>query len=132
MILGPLISAGKIDLANVAPGPDMGSAIVGWCRPMKLGVQRIRAGAGGDAETFTRFVETSGVLLASKPQKLLIKDSGEGTRNWKWWTLYTLTDPKAQNGDVLEIDGRQFKILEVNDRLQFGYMRYVCVEDFKP
>ena len=129
MITAPLPCAKNRPLTELAPGPDLRQAVVGWCRPMTLEITRLVAGAGGDAEKIVRQVPADAFLRPGKPQELKIKL--EGTRQWKFWTMYTLQDTGIQVGDVARISGRPFKAMGSWDYSQFGYFKLAMVEDFR-
>ena len=131
MIFAPIISAGKRPLTDLAPGPNMQTAVSGWCRPMTLAVTTVRAGKGGDAEKFSRQIQTDGFMVPGKPQELKIKEEGDGTRQWKFWTIYCLQDPQIKLGDVVAIAGRSFKAMGAWDFSQFGFWKFACTEDFR-
>lgn len=136
----PVISAGKQPLRRTMPGPDMRQTIQGWSNPITLQVTTVRAAPNsgsaddaqpGDAQLTIRTVQTCGFIVATEPKELDIKTDGIGTRQWKFWLLYLLTDPKADVGDKISFDGKVYKILRSWDRSQNGFFKFGLQEDFQ-
>lgn len=124
----PIISANKLPLGIEVGGPDMRSTVQGWCKPMNLYIVTLTPGEGGDAVKSSRSVRTDGCLIQSKARDLDIKEDGDGTRGWRYWALYALTDPAMKIGDQVEFGGTPYRVMASWNRSQNGFFKYALRE----
>lgn len=130
-VVQPVISANRRPLFDNLNGPDMRQTVQGYSKPMVLEVISLTAGEGGDAVETTRTVNTDGYTIAMTARQLGIKDDGSGTRKWKYWSVFLMTDPGMSIGDKFKINGSLFKVIEQWDRSQNGFFKLNVVEDFQ-
>lgn len=107
------------------PMPKMEDVLAGWKQRLRLRVVRKDVTDFEINEADFTYVDFVGVLLPMPQQALAIKP--EGQRSWKWWTLGTRTH--LDNGNiVLDKEGREYRVMNVEDWNQAGYRRYQVAE----
>lgn len=125
----PVISAGKRKLPQMMDAPDMRDAIMGSCRPMEFQIVTLKSGPGGDAVETSVDFKTDGFAVPVDPRKLDLQS--DGTRRWKSYMLFTLTQPLLTVQDKVVIEGLVYKVMKAWDFSEFGFYKFGIVEDFQ-
>lgn len=109
--------------------PSVQSTILGWFRPLVLGVQTRRVVAG-EVKYTTQRKNCRGVIQPFAPQELVIKPEGE--RSWDWKHLYTTPDVQLVNGQTFFIKGTPYRVMSTIDYSEYGYVGYELVQNYEP
>lgn len=125
---GPVLSANKRLVGEASfPLPSMRSTLLGWFRPMTIGVVSVEIIEGRSRET-TREVKTSGLIQAGSPEVLEIKS--DGNRSWENATLHTFPAFNVETNAIVNITGMTFRVVKKSDQSGYGFIRYELLQDF--
>ncbi len=131
MILG-IVDANRLSVADaVMPTPNMRSTMLGWMRPIALGIITRTTVDFQTVET-VRDVETHGLTQPLTAQKLALKPEGE--RTWDWRLLHTTTDLELNTGDNVVTTRRgvttRFRVMARGEYSEDGFYSYEIVNDY--
>lgn len=129
---GPVFAAGTAKSITAAQTtlPSMRGTILGWFKPMKVGVVTTdiadEGPEDGQAEEVVRWVETSGLFQPGGPEKLSF--ASEGERSWENATLHVFPQLDVPTKSVLLVNGQRFQVMARWDFSINGYIRYDMVQ----
>ena len=111
------------------PFPKMGGILSAWQSTMKFKLITDTLVDYVITKTETSY-DFEGVFQPMPARELVLKP--EGQRNWKWWKLWTRTDYKISNSDIIEdYNGVRFKVMKQSGWNQAGYVQYDLVEEYE-
>lgn len=56
----------------------------------------------------------------------------EGQRSWKWFMLHADVTLVLKVDDIVTYEGTQYRVMQKNDYLHYGYFEYHLIEDWTP
>lgn len=130
---GPVRRAGLARSITAAQTtlPSMRGTVLGWFKPMTVGVVEEKIAAGGDRDgqsvSTVREVRTSGVILPDD-EELEIKK--EGQRTWARSILYVFPQLNVLTDTRVIIAGQAHRIMGKKNFTVAGYIRYKLMEDY--
>lgn len=126
---GPIVGASHLSYQEaIATTPSMRETVLGWLRPITVGVVTTRI-SDGQAESITREQATSGCVQPLRNRELQIKPEGE--RAWGWYVLYSTPDLALRPDDKVIYKGLTYRVMAKRDWSDYGYVRYELVEGFQ-
>lgn len=108
--------------------PNVVAAISGLLQPVTLGRVQKQVVDGFVQEVVTT-MRTRGARQAFTATQLAIRPEGE--RAWRWNVLHFPSDIILATDDKILYNGVPFRVMEILDYREYGYMRYNVVEDFR-
>ncbi len=133
------INPGPVFRAGLAPSivaaqttlPSMRGTVLGWFKPMIVGIvtETIAAGGVRDGQSVStvREMRTSGVIIADEEE---IDIKAEGQRSWARSFLYVLPQLDVATDTRLKIAGKFYRVTKKKNFTVNGYIRYVVLEDY--
>lgn len=109
--------------------PNMRNTMRGWTKPYEVLI--ITFGIDSDRGTRTQIANPMTLQINKQPtpaNKVQRRPSEQWS--WKWWSLIVIDGPRLQNDDAIVIDGMRYRIEEVSDWSESGFMKYQTVEDY--
>lgn len=131
---GPVFCAGRVKSIRAAQTtlPSMRSTLLGWLKPMVIGVVSTRistdADTNGQAVSIMRDLSTSGLIQPGDAEKL--SPAKEGERSWDNAILHVLPALDVPNGTRIIIKGVKYKVMGRYDYTANGYTKYELTETF--
>ncbi len=126
---GPYPSASRLDYQDcIATTPSVRETVLGWLRPITLGLVTTRIEDGQSIPT-TREVNTSGCVQPMRPRELAIKPEGE--RAWGWYVLYVTPEIALKADDKVIFKGVTYRVMDKMDWSEYGYVRYGVQEGYQ-
>ena len=114
---------------RTGPFPEMGGYLPIWSNSMTFTKITDEIVDFENVKISSDF-ECEGVFQPMPGQQRAFKP--EGQRNWKFWILWTIADYDIKNGDnIIDFNGKKFRVMKVNDWGQAGYRSYDIVEDYQ-
>jgi hypothetical protein len=108
--------------------PEMSGTLTNWFQPMSF-VVITKETIDFEVREVQTFVSFMGVRQPMTSQQLQIKP--EGQRTWKWETIHALPDLKLKTDDRIKWGNRFYRVMELSDWTEYGYIEYQIVEDFQ-
>lgn len=119
---GPVFSAGSTQrVADAVPIVNMRSSILGWFRPITVGLTQQSVGDDGMVKLTVREVATSGVL---QPLGEKLDRKSEGGRSWSHWELHCLPNLVLNTNDRITVKGSYYTVMEMMDYSSEGFVIY--------
>lgn len=119
---GPVFSAGATQrVADAVPTVNGRSAILGWFRPVTVGLTQQTAGSDGRVTFTVREVQTSGVL---QPIDQWLERKSEGGRSWSNWELHCLPNLVVETNATITIRGKKYTVVGKKDYSENGFVIY--------
>lgn len=116
-------------LNQQANQPQLSGAFAGWTSRITLNarIQRVRDGLVCHIDNKVSF---NGMIQPLSEKKIQLKP--EGQRAWKWLQIHCLsTSLDLDVNDIIEYNGRKFKIMADNDYSLNGFIEYHAAEDYQ-
>lgn len=127
---GPIIGASRLSYQDcIATVPSVRETVLGWVRPVILGVVTETIDGTGQANPVTREVPTSASIQPMKPRELRIY--AEGERAWGWYVLYALAEIILRADDKVIYKGVTYRVVEKMDWSEYGYVRYAILQGYE-
>lgn len=108
--------------------PNMRAAITPLFKDITIGRMATTILDGETTQVATNS-PTQGAVVPLKYSDLIIKP--ESQRAWKWKALFTYSDFKLEEEEIITYNGIKYKVKSVLDMSEFGIMSYHLVEDFQ-
>ena len=126
---GPLASASVLSYQDcIATTPSVRETVLGWVRPITIGVVTDRIDDTGQNDPITREVATSGCVQPMKERELKIY--AEGERAWGWYVLYVTGDVNLRADDKVIYRGVTYRVMAKMDWSEYGYVRYALLQGY--
>lgn len=123
---GPVFSAGATQrVGDAVPTVNVRSSILGWFRPIVVGLTQQSVNGSGVVTLTVRDLPTSGVL---QPLGEKLERKSEGGRSWSHWELHCLPNLVLGTNDKVTIKGKNFTVLEMMDYSENGFVIYKLVK----
>lgn len=123
----PIPSAAERPLFDGAGLPEMRETVVGWMRPLILS-RVIKQQVNFRIVESEEQLNTRGVIQPFSKRRLEMKPEGE--RSWEWIQIHTTPDLKMENGWIIKIANKQYRVVGQWDFSRYGYMEYELCNDY--
>jgi hypothetical protein len=115
------------------PLPRIQSAFLGWVDTVTLKkiTQTFVDGEKVPSETIISFNGTVQPYKASKNELLVMEQQGD--RNWRWVQIHCFdvnSNVRLYPSDKIEYQDTVYKIMQLNDYSQNGFIEYIAIEDY--
>lgn len=116
-------------LNNISGMPQMGAAFAGWMKSITL--VTVKESIVDALVIEDRREKTfQGVIQPLGPKQLMLKPEGE--RAWQWFMIHCIsTSLDVDTGDGIEYNGKNYKVMKINDYSLNNYIEYHVVEGFQ-
>lgn len=108
--------------------PNMRAALARLLQPATIGIVTKTPVKGFIQETVAE-TQVQAVRLPFSATALSIRPEGE--RSWRWNTFYMDPNTVLRTDDQFYYRGVGYRVMEVYDYREYGYMQYSTVEGFK-
>lgn len=108
--------------------PNMASALNNWLINMIFGIVGKVVNSTFEVTETETDIEFKGVWQPFTSQQLMLKP--EGQRAWKWFTVHALVQLKLEPDMVVKYLAQQYRVMEVRNYMEYGYMEYHLVQDY--
>jgi hypothetical protein len=108
--------------------PNVGAAVMEILMPCRASYIQKQQIAGYTQEVLIDII-TKVSIQSINPQQL--KMLPEGQRIWKNYTIYALSNLDLEPDEVFTINYIKYRILAKIDWVEYGYIEYSTVEDYK-
>lgn len=109
--------------------PQMGPAFAGWTQQITLGLVQQYDEKGLTKKRVKR-IRFQGTIQPLKPTELQFKP--EALRRFPWLQIHMFTPrQRLDTNDIIEYDGRRYKVLGVYDYSLNNFFEYHVVEDMQ-
>jgi len=124
---GTYVPGFQVQNKSFVPLPDVSGALLDWFQSMAFVVLTKSVVNFQNVETKTQ-TSFRGIWQPFNAQQLRMKPEGE--RAWRWFMLHADTSLELFPDDVVIYNSLQYRVMEKNDYLHYGYREYHLVEDF--
>lgn len=108
----------------------MSAAFAGWTSRITLNARR-QGVRDGLVCYIPHKVNFQGVIQPLSEKTIQLKP--EGQRAWEWLQIHCTSGKlNLDVNDIIEYNGKNFKIMAQNDYSLNGYIEYHAVQDFQP
>lgn len=124
-----MIFNGKDRPLNQAIGslPNVSNALNNWMQPMIVS-RVIKNIVNYQLVEMLNVFNFEGVIEAGTPEQLLLKP--EAQRSWKWVNIWTMPGIDLVVDDIVETNGKKYRIKSKQDWAEYGYIQYEAIEDW--
>ena len=74
-------------------------------------------------------INFKGVIQPLKAEQINIKPLE--TRSWKWFMIHTRAEIAINTNDKIEIDSKEYKVMDKNDYNRNGFYEYHIIESYE-
>lgn len=108
--------------------PNLSDALDGLMQPVTAELVEKTIVNGRIQEIVQKTVYTQAVKQPFTARQLSIRPEGE--RAWPWFTVHIKTNFVLKIDQVFRLSGVQFRVMEVLNYAEYGYMQYSVVQDY--
>ena len=116
-------------ISEISGMPNPSGALNGWQSTITLKIITHTIDDFCPKET-ERLISFKGTVQPLSTEALKLK--AEGERSWQWLQIHVHTGENDLNtSDIIEYNGKNYKIMEQYDYSLNGFMEYHAIEDYK-
>lgn len=112
---------------NSGTVPDMSGALLQWLQPMVFGLITKTVNGFQVSETVVELT-FKGVWQPFADRQLMMKP--EGQRAWSWYWLHSDPSLTLKVDDVVEYNGKQYRVMSKKNYELYKYVEYHLVTDW--
>lgn len=108
--------------------PRIQSAFNGWGVPLTM-IKITSSIVDYEKVEVRELISFSGVEQPLTAEALQTKPLE--TRSWEWLMIHTRTKIQISTGDLIEYEGKEYKVMFSKDYKRYGYFEYHLVENYE-